>query len=231
MISVAARVNILGALNVFDAAIENKVKRVFYPSKPNVWLNTYTITKEASEKFTELYNEKSKYTKFIRLRWFNAYGPKQHTHPVRKIGPVFCLLAKSGLPQNIFGSGNNVVDMIYSKDLAKWTVEATRHNLWKKVYDLGRGVPVTVREFANDINKIANNNSGMTFSPMREGETEDTYLVADIGELKNEFQELGIKMEFSDYNESLIETYEYYNNYSDEKSLEILEFHNLIGEE
>lgn len=230
-VHLAIKVNVLGAINVFDACINNKVKRVFYPAKPNEWLNTYTVTKEASEKFTEIYNEKSKNTKFIRVRWYNAYGPAQHTHPVRKIGPTFCLLARHGLPQNIFGSGNNKMDLIYSKDIAKWSVEATRHNLYKKVYQLGRGIPVTVNDFANDLNRLVGNTSGVQHVDMRDGEIDGVGFVADISDLKKDLKEVGLELEFSDWDETLLETYEYYKNIPEEESLEILKFHNLIKEE
>ena len=49
------QINIIGAVNVFAASIENCVPVVFYPSKPDVWLNTYTITKFASKQFAQLY--------------------------------------------------------------------------------------------------------------------------------------------------------------------------------
>src|SRR5262245_18570079 len=43
--AVAVRVNVLGSINVFEAAIAAGVGRVFHASKPNVWLNAYTISK------------------------------------------------------------------------------------------------------------------------------------------------------------------------------------------
>ena len=230
MISTAVKVNVLGALNVFDACVKNEVPRIFYPSKPNPWLNTYTITKEATEKFSQLFNEKSEKTKIISMRWFNAFGPNQHTHPVRKIGPTFSLLAKQRLPINIFGTGDNVVDMITAKDIAKWSVEATRHNFWDKVYDLGRSVPVTVKEFADDINKISGNKAGVEYVNMRPGETENTVLVADISDLKKRFKEVGIDMKFENYKDSLQEMYDFYAKISEKDRKEILKFHKLLGE-
>ena len=46
--------NVCGAVSVFEAALDRDVPAVFYPSKPNVWRNTYTITKYAAEQFAEL---------------------------------------------------------------------------------------------------------------------------------------------------------------------------------
>ena len=221
----ATMVNVVGACNVFEAAIKTGVARVFYPGKPNVWLNTYSITKQASEDFAQLYHDKYD-TDFIRLRWFNAYGPGQHTHPIRKIVPTFCLLARFGLPINIFGSGTNIVDMMHSRDIGKLSVEATRNNLSDTVYELGRGVPVTVLKVADDINKIAENDAGLSFTDMREGETENTVLVADVKPLINNLAMKGVRhYEFEDWMDTLVETYEYYCTIPEEEAKEALRFH------
>ena len=53
----AVEVNIIGSLNVFEAAIQTGVDYVFFPSKPDVWLNAYTITKHAVDDFSRLYNK------------------------------------------------------------------------------------------------------------------------------------------------------------------------------
>lgn len=124
----SVKTNILGSLNVINAAIFNNVDKIFLPSKPNVWLNTYSITKDAIDKFVNLYNLK-KNVKIYSLRYFNAYGPRQHLFPIRKIIPYFALRAMQGLPIEIFGNGNQTVDMIFSKDLAKITVDFIEKNI------------------------------------------------------------------------------------------------------
>ena len=61
----AITTNVLGAAIQFEAAIRQGVPRVLYASKPNVWLNTYSITKWAAEQFAELYNQRGE-TRFSR---------------------------------------------------------------------------------------------------------------------------------------------------------------------
>jgi nucleoside-diphosphate-sugar epimerase len=46
----------------------------------------------------------------LSLRYFNAFGPYQASGPVRKIIPSFAQWAMRGLPIEIFGSGEQVVD-------------------------------------------------------------------------------------------------------------------------
>ena len=198
-------VNIVGAVNVFSACVENNVPIVFYPSKPNVWLNTYTITKFAAEQFARLYGTNSA-TKICSLRYYNAYGPYQACGPVRKIIPSFAQQALRGLAIEIFGNGTQVVDMIFCTDLARITVaysEVSRHG---EPLDCGRGVGMTVNEIADVVNAYYGNRAGVRHLPMRRGETPDTQLVADIEPIKS----LLGGLQFTDWESSLALTLRWY---------------------
>jgi nucleoside-diphosphate-sugar epimerase len=121
----AIHVNVIGAVNVFDAAIACRVPVVFFPSKPNVWLNTYTVTKYAAEQFARLYTM-HRSVRIPSLRYFNAYGPRQSIVPIRKLVPTFAVQAMKGLPLTVYGEGDQMVDLIFSVDLARLTVDFTR---------------------------------------------------------------------------------------------------------
>src|SRR5205085_8753266 len=88
----AIAANITGAVNVFEAAVAAHVPTVFYPTKPNVWLNAYTVTKVAAEQFALIYCEDHDID-IKSLRYFHAYGPGQALAPVRKIIPMFAARA------------------------------------------------------------------------------------------------------------------------------------------
>lgn len=51
----AVDINIKSTVNVLEACVRHGVQTVFYPTKPNDWLNTYSITKKAGEEFAQLY--------------------------------------------------------------------------------------------------------------------------------------------------------------------------------
>jgi nucleoside-diphosphate-sugar epimerase len=198
-------VNITGAVNVFDACLAADVPTVFYPSKPNVWLNTYTITKFASEQFARLYNE-TRNIRICSLRYFNAYGPNQALGPVRKIIPTFARQASRGRPIEIFGDGEQVVDMIFSEDLGRITVDFMRSGNKGAPLDCGRGIRMTVNQVAAEVNRHFRNKSGVMYLPMRRGETPCTTLVADIAPLRAVLRNL----EFSDWESSFAETLDWY---------------------
>jgi nucleoside-diphosphate-sugar epimerase len=174
----AIEANVSGAVNVFEAARRASVPVVFYPSKPNVWLNTYTITKYAAEQFARLYSERG--LRVCLLRYFNAFGPGQAVGPIRKIIPTFAWYAMRGRALPVYGDGNQTVDLIHSADLARVTVEFVRAQTWSGPVDLGRGVALTVNEVAVAVNSYFTNTSGIEYLPMRPGETPGTTLVADL---------------------------------------------------
>ena len=201
----AVAANITGALHVFESAIAAGVPTVFYPTKPNVWLNTYTVTKVAAEQFALIYSQNHPID--IRsLRYFNAYGPWQALGPVRKIVPMFTARALNRLPLVIYGDGEQTVDMIYSEDLARITVDFTRAKCDGPAVDCGRGEALTVNAVAALVNEITGNDAGVVHVPMRRGETEGTRLVADIEPLKKALPAVS----FSDWHSTLESTIDWY---------------------
>ena len=174
----AIETNVTGAVNVFQAAMDADVPALFYASKPNVWLNTYTITKFAAEQFAEMYAKLG--ARILTLRYFNAYGPGQPKGPVRKIIPTFASQAARGEPLTVYGNGEQTVDMIYADDIARITVRFVRSGAACGVVDCGRGIPMTVNAVARAVLDHFGSKGGVVHLPMRDGETPDTHLVADI---------------------------------------------------
>ena len=173
------RRNVCGAVSVFEAALDRDVPAVFYPSKPNVWRNTYTITRYAAEQFAELYAE-SGAIRIPSLRYFNAYGPRQSLGPIRKLVPTLAVQAMCGLPLTVYaGDGLQTVDMIFAEDLARLTVDFLRSDHDGEAVDLGRGVPISVLDIAKAVQAEFGHRSKIVHLPMRRGETPDTHLVAD----------------------------------------------------
>ncbi len=218
----AVRVNVLGAVNVFESAVKAGVGRVFYPSKPNVWRNVYTITKEASEELAGIYNAQGK-VKITSLRLFNAYGPGQSLTPIRKIVPLFALQALYDKPIQVWGDGEQTVDLVYTDDIAAVATEATHKGL-TGVYDYGRGVALTVNYVAKVVNEIAGNDAGIQHLPMRTGETPNTHLVADIAPLE---EALGHKLQFTDFHDSMAGTVWSYHDLPKDVLQDALRFYGL----
>lgn len=207
--ALAVHVNVIGSINVFETAIAEGVARVFHASKPNVWLNAYTITKGAAEQLGALYDRDASSTQLCSLRYFNAFGPHQAHAPVRKLVPTFARQALRGEPLEIYGDGEQVVDLIYVRDAARMTVaymRAERAAGGVVAPDCGRGVPVSVNEVARAINDATGNRAGVRHLPMRSGEDEGTELVASTEPLLASID--GFR--FTDWEQSLEQTIAWY---------------------
>ncbi|MFG2636849.1 NAD-dependent epimerase/dehydratase family protein [Streptomyces sp. NPDC048362] len=208
----AIDINIGGTVKVFEAAGTCGVPRVFYPGKPNVWLNTYTITKAAAESFAQMANSSGP-SRICSLRYYNAYGPGQALLPIRKIVPAFAAQAIRGLPIQVYGDGEQIVDMVYSHDLADMTIRFTRTERTDVIPDCGSGISVSVNEVATAVNEHFGNRAGINHLPMRPGEVPRTVLTADMTELRDVLGD----PKLSDYADSLADTLDWYARLPDEE--------------
>jgi len=198
--------NILGSINVLETAKGKKVKKIMYPSKPNVWLNTYTITKQACEQFCQMFNSIHNMDITI-LKIFEAYGPRQKMKNYRKVIPYFITQALKNEPLEVYGNGEQHIDLIYVNDLAKIIIQATRNNKKiNKVLDCGSGNPITVNELAKKIIKLTNSKSEILHVKMRLGEEPETRLKANTKDLNIDTNKL------TSLDDGLMETINYYKN-------------------
>lgn len=200
----AARINILGALNVYDAALDHGAK-VYDVTKPNYWRNPYTITKVAAEEFGLMYRDEFKLP-VVLLRFFNVFGPRQKTDIYEKAVPTFILRALHNQPIHIYGDGTQGTDHIFVEDAVNATV-----GIFESGYDgslaveIGSGEEVTVNDIANEILKLTRSKSRIRHIAMRRGETEHTRIKADIRLLT----EIGFKHNIS-LQDGLKKTIEFY---------------------
>ena len=172
--------NIIGALNVFEAIKSVDTKLVHITVGNHFMNNTYAITKSASERFALMYNREHR-TKISVVRVLNAYGPYQKYKPVKKMIPNFILKSLKGLPIEIYGTGNQIMDLIYVEDVAKILVNALtiHHNNYESIFEAGTCRKLCVKEIANMINQRTGNRKGLKFLPMRHGEPLDSVVIGD----------------------------------------------------
>lgn len=179
----AAEINIIGAINVFDAALKYGTK-VILISKPNPWLNTYSVTKEASEKFCQIY-QRYFGLKAVIIKWFNVYGPGQKYKHVQKAVPTFIIQALKNQPLPVYDDGKQQGDFVYVTDSVNATIKiANTPKALGKTVEIGTGVGTTVNKLAKLIIKLSNSKSKIQYLPMRIGENPHTLVVAKLTELK-----------------------------------------------
>lgn len=191
----AAETNILGSLNVFEAAAQYGLP-VVYAAVGNHWMRehgtgAYTISKTCVEDFARMYR-KYRGTRVSIVRPVNAYGPGQSiaapfgSAKVRKILPSFACRALSGMPIEVYGSGNQVSDMVHVTDVARVMVAALGADLGP--YEVGPPVSHTVLQVAQMVVERATAFTGVRVPiehlPMRRGEVEEAKVTADLRTLE-----------------------------------------------
>jgi UDP-glucose 4-epimerase len=119
----AIDVNVKGGLNVARWCAEQQIKLVSI-EQPHIWYNVYEATKLAVRRMmTGLYYDEGLEVDFVTAH--NAYGPGQahgEGHP-RKIIPYFATQAWAGEPLEIWGNGEQEVNLVYAGDVADMLVK------------------------------------------------------------------------------------------------------------
>ena len=175
----SAEINIVGALNVFEAASRYDLPMVFAAvGNANIARGTYCITKSCGERFVEMYRE-DRGLKVISVRPMNAYGPRQSapspyaSAKVRKIVPSFICSALSGNAMRLYGGGTQYSDSVWVGDVARVFVtaieEAAKGNIPKHPIDVGNVTPHTVLDVAEMVQKYVPD-AKIDLVPMRTGE-------------------------------------------------------------
>lgn len=176
--------NITGALHVLEAIKSHKKRGQIITIGGIEWLNPYAITKLAGEKFSLMYSQEFNLDIKV-VRGLNTYGSRQKHKPVRKAVPNFIINALQNKPIEIYGNGNQIVDLVYVKDLVEVMIKAMKiKDKIPYVIDAGTGVKTSVNELANLIIKLTNSKSELKYLPMRPGEPKDSVTLGNIQTLK-----------------------------------------------
>lgn len=179
----SVQTNVIGTLNFLEACRPTKFHSVqaVQIGVGNHWMNnSYSITKSTAVRFCWMYNEEHG-ARVAVVRGLNAYGPRQKHKPVRKITPTFIVKALRGDPIEVYGDGEQVMDMIYVKDLARILVNAAvkGHGCYDTVFEAGTGRRTTVNWIAAQIIEAAGSKSEIVHLPMRPGETPGAVVLGD----------------------------------------------------
>ncbi len=178
----AVEVNVAGAVNVYDAADGYGIPVVQIGTGHKGQLNPYAATKAAAE---DLGLARARYRgePIAVVRAYHAYGPGQKAGPphgtatVRKVIPSFVCRALTGMPLEVYGSGEQTIDLVHVGDVAAALVDAI-DGPYGTVVEAGTGKPTTVNQAARDVIAATGSPSEIVHVPMRAGEPVDADVVA-----------------------------------------------------
>jgi len=221
----SAATNILGGLNIFEAAAQYRLPTV-YAGVGNAWMRdhatgSYTISKTCVEDYARMYNAYRGGLISV-VRPVNAYGPGQSVaapygpSKVRKILPSFTCRALTGTPIEVYGDGEQVSDCVYVADVAASFVTALEHTVasgpLEKPAEVGPVESCTVNDVARLVTRFAEEATGkggvdLVHLPMRPGEVPGAVVRSDTSTL----EPLGIDAhDFVSLEEGIRRTVEWY---------------------
>jgi nucleoside-diphosphate-sugar epimerase len=194
--ALAADINILGAITVYDVAARLGIPVVQIGTGHKGQPNPYAITKACAE---DLGLARARWLgeKITVVRAYHVYGPGQLPGPpygpagVHKFFPTFACRALNGEPLELCGGGGQLIDPVHVSDVAVALADAIG-GPYGQVVAAGCGKPVSVEQVATDIVVAAGPKPGrspgqrlIVAAPGRPGEPRDAEVVAEVPACRN----------------------------------------------
>jgi len=192
-------VNVMGTLNMLDAAKDAGVKRIVYASSSSVYgdnpelpkredmlpnpLSPYAVAKLAGEKYCQVFS-KLYGLETVILRYFNVFGPRQDPNSqYSAVIPKFIKLMNNDQQPTIYGDGTQTRDFTYVSNIVEG-------NLLAATKDVKSGIvmncachgQVTLNELVEQVNNILNKNIEPIYANPRPGDIKHSF--ANIDKIK-----------------------------------------------
>ncbi|MEW5937849.1 MAG: NAD-dependent epimerase/dehydratase family protein [Candidatus Thermoplasmatota archaeon] len=190
-----ARTNIMGTLNLLNAAVEHGVGRFIYISSAAVFgnprylpideghpvspISPYGVSKLAAERYALAFQQTYELP-VVAIRPFNIYSPRQDPdNPYSGVISIFARRLKEGRPPIIYGDGSQTRDFVHAKDVVQAIVlAATSKYATGHAFNIGTGRQLSINDLAARLIAISGAGYAPSYEPERRGEISHSY--ADI---------------------------------------------------
>ncbi len=180
-----AEVNLVGFLNLMEAARERGLKRVVFSSTggaiygeqdvfpcdenhPCRPVSPYGIAKFATEAYLFFY--KVQYgIDYVAMRYANVYGPRQDPHGEAGVVAIFCGKILANQQCTINGDGGQTRDYVFVGDVVRANLAAISRPV-SGAFNVGTGVETDVNELYRLLAAGAGSNLTANHGPGRPGE-------------------------------------------------------------
>ena len=152
----------VGTLNVLEACVMHKVKKIIAASSASVYGNPSYLPIDESHPFNNrtLYGAgkiaeeqllRAFYTSYglpyVAFRYFNVYGPRMDLTGVYTEVLIRWLDAiEAGTPPQIFGDGSQSMDFVFIEDVARANLMALESDVTDEAFNVGTGVQTSLNE-------------------------------------------------------------------------------------
>jgi UDP-glucose 4-epimerase len=211
--------NVMQGITLLDAMRKKGVKKIIYSSSSGVYgepkrvpiregdvkepINPYGAAKLAFEHALGAY-----YHAFgiesVSLRYFNVYGPGDRQKPLTRAVPSWIQAALKKQPVPMYWRGQQKKDYVFVEDAARANLLAARKGRGCKIYNVGSGKAMLMRDIFHIIEEVLGRKLPITHRGERAGDP--SILVGDVAKIKRELgwePKVGLR-------EGLHRTVEYY---------------------
>lgn len=180
-----SQINVLGTLNILEAARAHGVAKVVFSSSAGIFgeLRTlpiredhpvepdtpYGVSKLAAEKHCLAY-AKIYGLDIVCLRYFNVYGMNQRYDAYGNVIPIFVHRLLRGKPLTIYGDGEQTRDFINVHDVARANLLAADPKAGSGAYNLGSGTSITINGLVTLLREVSGEALKVRHGPPRKGD-------------------------------------------------------------
>jgi UDP-glucose 4-epimerase len=183
--AVDAQVNLVGFLNLIEAARQQGLKRVIFSSTggaiygeqeqfpcdedhPRRPISPYGVAKFATEAYLFFY--RAQYgIDYVALRYANVYGPRQDPHGEAGVVAIFCGRMLHDEPVTIYGDGEQTRDYVYVGDVVRANLAAVKSPV-SGAFNIGTGVETSVNTLFRTLAQAAGSKRDPSYGAARPGE-------------------------------------------------------------
>ena len=215
--------NIMGTINVLEAARNSGVKRIIFASTAAAYgdvtedklpireeetlapMSFYGLTKVAVEKYLKLYHDLYGLD-YVALRFANVYGERQGDTGEGGVISIFAKRIAKDQGITVFGDGKQTRDFIYAGDIAAGIIAAMTTDKANAVYNLSNQTETSLLELIELMAKASGKTVEPAFAAPREGDINRSMLCHEAAVQNLDWQP---KMDLA---EGLARTIAYFRN-------------------
>lgn len=216
-------INLMGLINLLNAAVKVDVKKFLMPSSAAVYGNLdtlplneemignpssfYGLTKLTTEHYLRIYHEAFGLP-YLCYRYSNVFGPRQGNGGEGGVISIFAKAIVQGSPIIIYGDGKQTRDFIYVDDVVEANILGMQHQV-TGIYNVSTGISSSVNLLVDEFRNISGKDIEVVYDKPRLGDIRDSVLATDKSE-----KELLFTAKYN-LHDGLIKTYEYFKTVED----------------
>ena len=186
-----AEVNVLGSLNVCEAALAAGTRKVVFAgsggtlygvpeglpvreSHPQRPISPYGVSKKAAGDYLHYYRE-VRGLEYTELALANVYGPRQDPNGEAGVVAIFAGLMLAGRQPTVYGDGSQTRDYVFVDDVVDAFVRATEKG-GGLLMNIGTGVETSVAQLYDAMARLTGYGQEPNRAPARAGELQRSAL-------------------------------------------------------